>query len=624
MKKMLKVLVVMIMLIAVSCSFVSAEKDNVMIVLGAEDFYPIEYYDAKNDQYCGVVPDILKSITEKTGIVFKYIYVPEGKYDDIIEKTQADIVSGYVIGSKENYVTDRVKIFAYDHIDQTVNIGLAFTAYADADNIAKIKTQIEEITENEINGYLVGTVRKEKPEKSPMVLLEILVGLLLVVSLVFLGLKQKKTSILMKKSKYTDNETGIGNLAFFEHSFTEIPAAERSKYYIAYIVIDTNFLLLNRENAIVDNLNKYAAHVIDSAAGEDGFAARITESEYALVFCKNDDAGAKEHIKKLIATLKLSTKQENEIVAEDSVKAVLYNLHPDDYSSEILLYNLRRKSVASSESDGGVVLCNVDDMNSEIEEKKLIADFNDGFHNREFRLYLQFIVDNKTKKIVSAEALSRWEHSERGQLLPGAYIKSMESVGAIKELDFYMFEMVCRQLHKWHGTDMGNISISCNFTRRTLSEESFADRIEEITRRYIFDKSSLIIEITENTMEKNTPLALENVRKCKELGFRVALDDLGSGYTSLANLCDYPIDVVKIDRNILLKTQEEHGKELFSGMVAFAHNLNKKVVCEGVETEEQNTFVTASDCDYIQGWYYGKAVPVESCEEFFKEYTNKE
>ena len=203
-------------------------------------------------------------------------------------------------------------------------------------------------------------------------------------------------------------------------------------------------------------------------------------------------------------------------------------------------------------------------------------------------------------------------------------IKSMETVGMIKELDLYMFEMVCRRLHKWHNTEMGNISISCNFTRRTLSEENLVEKIEELTKKYIFDRSRLIIEITEDTMEKNTPRAMENVRRCKEMGIRVALDDLGSGYTSLSNLCDYPIDVVKIDRNILLKTEKIRGKELFSGMVAFAHSLNKKVVCEGVETEEQNDFVTESDCDYIQGWYYGKAIPVERCEEFFKEYTNRE
>ena len=101
----------------------------------------------------------------------------------------------------------------------------------------------------------------------------------------------------------------------------------------------------------------------------------------------------------------------------------------------------------------------------------------------------------------------------------------------------------------------------------------------------------------------------------------VYLDDLGSGYTSLSNLCDYPIDVVKIDRDILLKSNTFKGKALFCGIVALVHNMDISAICEGVETEEQNTLVLQSDCDYIQGWYYAKALPLEKCEAFIENYN---
>ena len=104
--------------------------------------------------------------------------------------------------------------------------------------------------------------------------------------------------------------------------------------------------------------------------------------------------------------------------------------------------------------------------------------------------------------------------------------------------------------------------------------------------------------------------------------YEIIRDDLGSGYTALANLCDYPIDVVKIDRGILLKTDTKRGKELFSGIVALAHSLNMPVICEGVETEEQNTLVSDSDCDYIQGWYYSKPKISEGCEDFIRVHTH--
>ena len=267
-----------------------------------------------------------------------------------------------------------------------------------------------------------------------------------------------------------------------------------------------------------------------------------------------------------------------------------------------------------------VVATNGTKKETKAEEKEATENILNGIKNNEFKMYLQFIVDNQSKKIVSAEALSRWDNPKEGIVAPGFYISRMEMASLISKHDYYMFELACRQLEKWSNTEYKNISISCNFTRITLSEENCIDVLKEISGNYKFDKSKLAIEITEDAIEKNMEIAKKNVRLCKELGFKIYLDDLGCGYTSLANLCDYPIDVVKIDRDILLKTTTKRGKDLFAGIIALAHKLDMIVVCEGVETEEQNTLVSQSDCDYIQGWYYTKALPLEECEAFIGQY----
>lgn len=257
--------------------------------------------------------------------------------------------------------------------------------------------------------------------------------------------------------------------------------------------------------------------------------------------------------------------------------------------------------------------------NAQTEEEKAHSEsLLKGIENNEFKMHLQFVVDNKTKKIISAEALSRWDNPQEGIIGPGNYIRNMEIAGLISKHDFYMFELACRQLEKWSNTEYEDIAISCNFTRITLSEEDCIDKLKSISQKYVFDKSKLAIEITEDAIENNMEIAKRNVKLCKELGFRVYLDDLGSGYTSLSNLCDYPIDVVKIDRDILLKADTKRGKELFAGIIALAHSLNISVICEGVETEEQNNLVSESDCDFIQGWYYSKPLPLEECESFVK------
>lgn len=256
-------------------------------------------------------------------------------------------------------------------------------------------------------------------------------------------------------------------------------------------------------------------------------------------------------------------------------------------------------------------------------ENAILKKIGEAFEHKEFQMYLQFIVDNKKKKLASAEALSRWVNASGEIIFPGEYIGLLEKSGLIVKFDYYMFEKVCQKLSVWKDTELGDLTISCNFTRITISEKDFVDKIKEIADKYDFDRRNLVIEITEDSIEKNLNVARDNILRVKELGFSIALDDIGSGYTSLVSLCEYPIDIVKVDREILLLANEERGKKLFSGIISLAHYLNLKVVCEGVETEEQNTLVTESDCDYIQGWYYSKALSEEKAEEFAKEYMKK-
>ena len=259
-------------------------------------------------------------------------------------------------------------------------------------------------------------------------------------------------------------------------------------------------------------------------------------------------------------------------------------------------------------------------MNIDENSCNLLEAIKKGLQNDEFKMYLQFIVDNKTKNIVSAEALSRWETEEGVLIFPGKYIGLMEDTGLITTLDYLMFEKACKKLEEWVGTEFGEISISCNFTRITISEPDFAKKIKEIAEQYSFERHKLIMEITEDSIEKNLDIAKSNLLAAKEIGFSLALDDIGSGYTSLRNLCDYPIDIVKLDRVMLLLTDSERGKKLFYGIISLVQSLGLKIVCEGVETEEQNALVSKSDCDFIQGWYYSTALSEEKAEEFALSY----
>jgi EAL domain-containing protein (putative c-di-GMP-specific phosphodiesterase class I) len=150
------------------------------------------------------------------------------------------------------------------------------------------------------------------------------------------------------------------------------------------------------------------------------------------------------------------------------------------------------------------------------------------------------------------------------------------------------------------------------------------EEFNKVLGKYQFSHSCLIIELTEDSLMDNTTVAYRNILECKKMGCKIALDDLGSGYSSLQDLCDYPIDIIKIDRHILLKSTTQKGNALLQGLITLGHDLDMKVLCEGVESETEKQRVCAAGCDYIQGFYYSRALPRDEADLFYMRSLNVE
>ncbi len=590
-------------------------------VAGSPDNYPIEYYDDSLKAFCGIIPDLLDEISNRSGLSFVYINGDKKDKNLLGKNLQTDIVSA--VNENISYGKDYIELISYVKDGNSLKAGLVFTTLATDNKITAIKTAANVITAEEKNGIYL-SYATQKTKINYIWLVALFVGVLLVVGfIIFLIFRIKRIKKEYADDKMTDSETGMGNLRFFKYHFKyTIGDISRSLYHIAYIILDISYLRSYYGESSVEEVLKYTASVLSEHTGDREIPARITESEFAFAFQSPNEEDANNRLRELMDKLNAfgdMKEKNNKLVFH----AAVYPLTASDRNCEILLFNLRKNCINIFDTENQIIYCDSRSMNNIQEEKKIAESILAGFEKDEFKMYLQFVVDNKTKRIAAAEALSRWDSSEKGLIGPGKYIENMVTAGIISRHDFHIFELVCRQLEKWAGTKYENISISCNFTRITLSEEDFVDKLYMISNRYSFDKSKISIEITEDAIEKNREVATENVRKCKDLGFKVYLDDLGNGYTSLSNLCDYPIDIVKIDRDILLKADMPKGKDLFSGIIALAHSLNIGVICEGVETEEQNTLVSLSDCDFIQGWYYSKPIPLEQCESFIEKYSLK-
>lgn len=294
-------------------------------------------------------------------------------------------------------------------------------------------------------------------------------------------------------------------------------------------------------------------------------------------------------------------------------RAGIYMLQISDRDCETALFNARQGYQQAVVKNLPFVLVQPEHLKQESERLQLKKQTLSAIRNREFQMFLQFIVRGKDGTVWAAEAVSRWDHPRKGLLYPGSYIELLEAEGTIAELDFYIFEEVCRQLERWQAEGR-QLRISCNFARITIGRESFVQQIKEISERYVFDHARLILEITEDAMELNKETAFSNISQCKEMVFLIALDDAGSGFSSFADLRDYPIDIVKIDRSILNAAVTQRGVALLRGIAALVHNLEMKVLCEGAETQAQTDLLREIGCDYIQGYYFGRPMSQDQYE----------
>lgn len=261
-----------------------------------------------------------------------------------------------------------------------------------------------------------------------------------------------------------------------------------------------------------------------------------------------------------------------------------------------------------------------DSMRREMQtESDITLKMRDAMENGEFVLFLQPQYNHKTGKMVGAEALSRWMLPEGGMMSPGLFIPVFEKNGFVKELDKYVWENAFKLVQKWEGEKGKQVPVSVNISRISLENDEIVDVLANLSRKYPINKDNLYFEITESAYMKDQAALTERIYKIKELGFRIAMDDFGSGYSSLNSLKDIPIDVLKLDMGFLRGgTNVERGNEIIAHMVDMGKALELDLVAEGVETKDQADFLTKEGCNSIQGYYYAKPMPISEFEEKVK------
>ncbi|MCW8821580.1 MAG: GGDEF domain-containing phosphodiesterase [Sulfurovum sp.] len=288
------------------------------------------------------------------------------------------------------------------------------------------------------------------------------------------------------------------------------------------------------------------------------------------------------------------------------------SIYPDSGTSRKLLDNAYKALYEAQKSGEGRVHIYIPDKTKEnYDEFTLHNEMYSALEKNEFEVYYQPVFDAKTKEIVSAEALVRWVHPEHGIIAPNIFIPLMEKTGFIIELGHFVLVEVLKQQKHWELFQFKQIVVAINVASIELAAEGFVENVERQLNYHKINPELIRFEITENYELINEENTQKYFYKLKKLGVGITLDDFGTGYSSFSYLKQFPGDLLKIDRTLVddIVTNSENQR-IVKAMIELGHTLGMKVVVEGIEDKKMSDLAILYECDYIQGYYFSKPIPV--------------
>ena len=428
----------------------------------------------------------------------------------------------------------------------------------------------------------------------------------------------RKNSIIKKTRE--DEVTGLLNTDFFILYASELLNNDIEYDMIAIRLSNYSILseLYPRERCYA-LLRGMASALLDIAVANGGFAARSHADFFYLIIPSQEEySWIIQNIRKIIITeqlKELKTKVKLGIYQKINKKLTINALIQIATNTCISILNIETESIAFYDEI---------QHKHELYNQELINEFDEAIKNEEFEIYLQPKYNIKKDKPIldHAEALVRRNSPKFGFVSPGDFIPLFENNGLIEELDRYVFAKVAcllKDLKQTWGNKTPNISV--NLSRIDFYDPLILEKMKKILKEYEISPRLINIEVTESAYAKNKEQIIACINEIRNAGFRIEIDDFGSGYSTLNMLSVIPFDVLKIDMIFMKNFDSSVGtKSIIKAISDIAKSLKVKVVCEGVETKVQYDFLKSLGIDYVQGYYLSRPLPVNG----FKELLEKE
>jgi diguanylate cyclase (GGDEF)-like protein/PAS domain S-box-containing protein len=417
---------------------------------------------------------------------------------------------------------------------------------------------------------------------------------------------------------FYDALTGLANGTLFEDRLTQfIHANLPGSHRVGVILLNIDrFAQLNDAlgRQAGDLLLKVVGRRLDESLPGGASLARIGGATFAIAIPEIASSAEMERI--LEQDILAQTNQNYQFDMRDipvSARAGLA-LYPSDGEDAETLFKHAEVALKNAKSSGDRFLFYSPTMNAAHSARlALEAELQRALDHREFVVHYQPRIDLASGRIVSAEALIRWQHPTRGLILPGTFITLAEEIGMIVPIGDWVLNTVCAQQASWLKEHVDVVPVAVNLSAIQFKNGKVLHSIPDAFVRHGLAPRYVEFELTESMVMSDPNAATRSLKELKALGTQLSLDDFGTGYSSLAYLQRFPFDFVKIDRSFIAEVNTNPGNAaIATAIIAMAHSLHLRVVAEGVETEGQLQFLRKRHCDEIQGFFFSEAVPAEA------------
>lgn len=418
----------------------------------------------------------------------------------------------------------------------------------------------------------------------------------------------------IEKIAFTDFITGgSNNAAFLIEAKQKIQANTKKKYVMVFLNI-LGFKNINEKYGVTagNHALKYIYQVLKKCIYEDEIVARSESDHYFILLQEETEEAVQKRIDIMMQKIHGT---EKETAYDYGISFSQGASFIEEKDEELRVY--QNRAVVASEyynNSKHCVFYNKELYTKLNREIVLNESFEKAIEDNEFEVYFQPKINLDNEKTAGAEALVRWKHKEYGMISPGEFISLFETNGKICRLDLYVFEIVCKKLNEWKERELPPIKVSVNLSRVHLMEQGIEclKRFKDIKDRYQIPDGQIELELTESMVIEVKQL--EKVKKIiaeiQACGFLCSLDDFGFGYSSLALLKEFDVDIIKLDRLFFVNSNEKTWK-VVKAFISLAHELNITVVAEGVEEKYQIEKLKEINCDLIQGYVYARPLPEE-------------